>query len=177
MVKRDKNIVLIGMPGCGKTTIGKLLAQRLCLEFCDIDKFIEKKYKTTIADMFKIGEDYFRKIESTAVEEVGKISPKIISTGGGVVKSYRNIEVLRKNGIIIFINRPLENIISDIDTVSRPLLADGKERIYKLFHERYHLYKKYCDYEIMNDADIDLVLKNIIHVIEKGSGFNETINN
>lgn len=175
MIKWNKNIVLTGMPGCGKTTIGKLLAQKLNLDFCDIDEFIEEKYQTSIAEIFKNGEDYFREIESAAVIEVGRTFPKVISTGGGVVKIHKNIEELRKNGIIIFINRPLENIISDIETTSRPLLAQGKEGLYSLYNERYDLYKKYCNCEIMNNRDMDSVLKDIIFKISKESGFNETI--
>jgi shikimate kinase len=161
----NKNIVLIGMPGCGKTTIGKILAEKLKIEFCDVDKYIEKTQGKSIPDIFKNGEDYFRKIESEAVEEISSLWPKIISTGGGVVKNFHNIKLLKKNGIIVFINRPLEKIISDVDTQSRPLLKDGKEKLYKLFEERYFLYKEYCDFEALNEGRVEKTLEKIESII------------
>lgn len=167
MRKINKNIVLIGMPGCGKTTIGNILAQRLSMEFIDIDKYIEEKEERSITDIFNYGEDYFRKIESKAVEEVSNKFSMVISTGGGVVKLYSNIERLNKNGIIIFINRPVEDIISDVNISSRPLLKDGKDKIYTLFKQRHYLYKKYCDYEIINDTELNEVVDRIIKCVEQ----------
>ncbi|AFS78235.1 shikimate kinase AroK [Gottschalkia acidurici 9a] len=123
-----KSIVLIGMPGCGKTTIGEKLAIKLGYEFCDIDKYIVEKEKKSIDEMFEHGEEYFRDVESNGVEDVSKKEKVVISTGGGVVKRERNIRALKENGIIIFINRPIENIVSDVDVEKRPLLKDGKEK-------------------------------------------------
>jgi Shikimate kinase len=122
MIEVKKNIVLIGMPGCGKTTIGKELSNMLNLEFCDIDEYIVTTQGKQISEIFENGEEHFREIETKAVEEVSKTFPKIVSTGGGAVKRVKNIEILRENGIIIFINRPIENIASDVDIKSRPLL-------------------------------------------------------
>lgn len=156
-----KNIVLIGMPGSGKTTIGKLLGKRLNVSFCDIDEYIEQSEKKSISEIFKSGEDYFRQIEAKAVEEVSKTYPQIISTGGGVVKNHKNIDNLKRNGIIFFINRPLELILSDVEIKNRPLLKEGKDKLYTLFKERYALYKEYCDYEILNTGNIEDVLKEI----------------
>ena len=160
-----KSIVLIGMPGCGKTTIGEKLASKLGYEFCDIDKYIVEKEKKSIDEMFEYGEEHFRDIESNGVEYVSKKEKMVISTGGGVVKRERNIKALRENGIIIFINRPIESIVSDVDVEKRPLLKDGKEKIYKLFEERYDLYKKYCDIEVINDKDLDDVVDKITEMI------------
>lgn len=173
MININKNIILIGLSGCGKTTIGDLLAKKLNMDFVDIDKYIEEKEGKTITDIFEYGEDYFREIESKAVEEVSKISSTVISTGGGVIKKFSNIEILNKNGIIIFINRSAEDIISDIDVSIRPLLKDGKEKIHKLYEERYHLYKKYCDYEIVNNKELNDVVDTIIDCVCKIKGFSE----
>jgi shikimate kinase len=161
------NIILIGMPGCGKTTIGKILAERLNREFIDIDAFIEKTEGTTIPEIFKKGEDHFRDIESRAVKQVAGKSKVIISTGGGVIKRHKNIEALRDNGLILFINRPIENIAGDVDTENRPLLNKDKSALYNLYEERYELYKAYCDIEIINDEPIDIVLERILNVVEK----------
>jgi len=153
------------MPGCGKTTLGNLLSERLKISFCDIDKYIEQKENKSISEIFKNGEEFFRQIETKAVEEVSKICPQIISTGGGVVKNYSNIDVLKRNGIIFFINRPLDLILSDVDTENRPLLKEGKDRVYTLFQERYSLYKEYCDYEIENSGELEEVINEVERII------------
>ncbi len=167
MIKESKNIVFIGMPGCGKTTIGNRISKGLNMEFYDIDEYIKEKEGKSIQEIFKDGEEYFRKIESEAVKEVSKKTPIVISTGGGVVKSHRNMEYLKKNGIIIFINRPLENIVADIDINDRPLLKEGREKLIKLYKERYDLYKKYCDYEILNNSELSIVIDRILKLIER----------
>lgn len=167
MVNIYKNIVLIGMPGCGKSTIGKELADKLGIKFCDLDEYIVENTGKSIPEIFKCGEDHFRKIESKAVVEVSGVYPQVIATGGGVVKNSENIHRLKKNGVIIFINRPIEKIFTDVDILSRPLLTSGKEKIYKLYEERYPLYKKYCDYEIINDGTSDEARDKIITYLKE----------
>lgn len=162
MKRIDKNIVFIGLSGCGKTTIGKILAKKLNMKYCDIDEYIEEREGKSIPEIFKNGEDHFREIESRAVKEVSQNSSMVISTGGGVIKLPENMEQLRKKGIIIFINRPVEDIVSDIDISNRPLLKDGKEAVYKLYRERYFLYKKYCDYEVLNKKSLPMTVDKII---------------
>ena len=159
-----KNIVLIGMPGCGKSAIGEILAEKIEMTFLDIDTYIESSTKLTITEMFKNGEDGFRDIEAKAVVELSKKNPVVISTGGGVIKRHENILNLKKNGIIIYVNRPIENIVSDIEVEVRPLLAKDPSQIYRLFEERGPLYKKYCDYEVMNISDIYDVVNKIIKI-------------
>lgn len=164
-----KNIVLIGMPGCGKTTIAKILGEKLGKEVIEMDEYIESKYNMTIKEMFNKGEFYFRDNESEVTDEVSETENKIISTGGGIVVREKNILSLRKTGIIIFINRPLDNIISDIDESTRPLLKDGRDALYKLYGERYNLYKKYSNIEVVNNKSLDLLVNEIIDIInEKG---------
>ncbi|WIV11299.1 shikimate kinase [Proteiniborus sp. MB09-C3] len=162
----EKNISLIGMPGCGKTTIGKMLAQRLGVDFYDSDNYIEKITGKSISRIFQNGEDYFRQLETESIKELSLKSHIVMATGGGVVKRIENIEALKNNGIIIFINRPLENIAEDINTEERPLLKDKKENLYRLYDERIELYKKYCDYELMNDKTIDCAVNDIILIID-----------
>lgn len=159
-----KNIVLIGMPGCGKTTIGKILSEELHMKFCGVDEYIEENTGKTIPEIFQKGEEEFRRIEREAVEEISKEKNTVIATGGGVIKSFESIENLRKNGIIVYINRPLENILEDIDTDNRPLIKDEKEKLYTLYKERYLLYKEYCDYEVMNIGSLHEVVEKIIEI-------------
>lgn len=153
------------MPGCGKTDIGKILAEKLHMKFCDIDRYIEKNTKKSITELFQDGEEGFRRIERRAVLQISKEENTVIATGGGVIKSFENIQNLRKNGIILFINRPIENIAEDIDISTRPLIKDKKEKLYILYQERYSLYKKYCHHEVMNIGDLQEVIQKIIKII------------
>ena len=150
-----KNIVLIGMPGCGKTTLGKILNKELSMEFYDMDNYIERKTDKKISELFEKGENYFRDIESLACEELSKNKNVIISTGGGVIKRKENIDFLKENGIVIFIDRSVDDIIGDVDISKRPLLKEGKEKVLKLYEERYLLYKNYADEIVVNNKNIE----------------------
>lgn len=166
IINTNKNIVFIGLPGCGKTSIGKEVADKLCLPFYDVDEYIEKKEGKLINNIFRQGEHFFRVLESKAIEEISKKCPSIISTGGGAVKISSNMEMLQKNSTIIFINRPVENIIKDIDISTRPLLKGDVIKIHNLYKERYHLYKKYSDIEVVNDVDFQEVVNRIVNIFK-----------
>lgn len=159
-----KNIVLIGMMGCGKTTVSQLLSQRLNYPLIDIDEYLVDKYKMTIPEMFDISEDYFRERETICCEEVGRKEGYIISTGGGVIKNQKNIDALHHHGIIIYLDRPVENILSDVEISTRPLLKDGPQKLYELHQQRHQLYLQACDYHILNDKTLENVVNDIINV-------------
>ncbi|GAA0083859.1 shikimate kinase [Clostridium sp. CTA-7] len=153
-------ILLIGMPGCGKTTIGKELAKDINYDFYDMDNYIEEVSNKTIKELFNINEEHFRDYETRACAELSNKNKAVISTGGGIIKRKKNIELFKGNSIIIFIDRQIEDIANDIDINSRPLLAEGKSKLYNLYLERYNLYNKYCDFKIVNDGTInDIVYK------------------
>lgn len=143
--KSTKNIVLIGMPGCGKTTVGRRLAKILGREFIDLDAAVVEKAGKPIPEIFADeGEEEFRRIETECASEAGKKSGVVISTGGGIVTRERNYDVLRQNGTIIFINRPT----SQLATRGRPVsAAKGLE---KLAEERFPLYKKWASVTVEN---------------------------
>jgi shikimate kinase len=157
-----RNIVLIGMPGAGKTTIGKMLYEKLDLKFVDVDEFIVEESGKTIPELFDVSESHFRDVESRAVKKLSMGNSSIIATGGGVIKNKENIEELKKQGIIVFIDRPLKNIAGDVEISKRPLLKDGVQKLYDLYDERYELYKKHSDFHIMNDCEIEDVANKII---------------
>lgn len=150
------------MPGCGKTTIGRMLSKKLNRKSIDMDEYIETKNNATIKEIFKNGEAYFRNLESKAALELSKESNVIISTGGGIVKNLDNIKNLAENGIIIFIDRPIDKIVCDLDIQKRPLLKDGVEAVYKLFDERYELYKKCSHFKIENNGTIEEIVEKIV---------------
>lgn len=167
MKNLKSNIVLIGMPGCGKTTVGKVLAKRLGYKFCDMDSYIQEISKKTIKELFEHGEENFRDWETKACEELSRCNKTIIASGGGVVKREKNIEILKKSCTILFIDRPVERIINDVDINSRPLLKDGKERLYNLYDERYELYKKAADIQILNKGYLRDTIDIIINILNE----------
>ena len=158
------NIVLIGMTGSGKSSVGKLLSQQLDLPFRDMDLFIEQRTNQSISELFEISEAHFRAIETEAcVELAAKETHAVISCGGGVVLNPKNIKVLRKTGWIVFIDRPVEHIIKDIEIGHRPLLKDGKKVLYQLYEERFDLYQTAADICVDNQSNLENVLNEIKH--------------
>lgn len=153
------NIVLIGLTGCGKTTIGSKLSQELHMNYVDVDEDIELHYGP-IKSLFENGEEYFRNIESQRVESLSKQNNTIISTGGGVVLRASNMKTLKSTGIIFFLERPIEEIILTIDTTNRPLLKNGTEALYQLYIVRESLYRNYSDY-VIQISNIDQATSTI----------------
>ncbi len=130
-----KNIVLVGMPGCGKSTVGKLLAEKLGRKFVDTDEIIEETNKMSCSEIIqKFGEAEFRRRESEAVKEAGAMSNAVIATGGGAVTVLQNTAPLRQNSKIYFLDRELALLATD----NRPLSAkNGVEALYKARHPLY----------------------------------------
>lgn len=150
-MNEDKNIVLIGMPGSGKTTLGKQLASRLGRTFVDADDFVVLLEGKSIADMFAVSEEYFRDAETRAAQELAKRRGLVVACGGGVIKRSVNIEIFKETGVVIFLDRSPDDIVTDVDVASRPLLKDGKQKVYDLYDERIALYRAAADYTIVND--------------------------
>lgn len=158
ILRMKKNIVLIGMPASGKTTIGNLLSAELRMPLFDSDKLIIEKTGREIPDIFaKEGEAVFRKFESDAIAELSGKTGAIIATGGGAILNPENMRLLSKNGKIYFLDRPLESLVPTDD---RPT-ASTAEAIRKRYEERYPLYKKYADKIIDADCGINDVLLKI----------------
>ena len=149
--KEKQNLVLIGMPTSGKTTIGKTLSEELGRDFIDSDEEIVEKIGMSISEFFeKNGEAEFRKIEAQVIKEIALKQGAVIATGGGVILNKRNIELLKMNGKVIFLNRPLDMLLTSED---RPLSSD-RELLKKRFEERHEIYKASADVEIIADSDI-----------------------
>lgn len=157
MCKRMENIVLIGMPGCGKSTIGKLLAQELNREFVDADVEIEKKAGMSIPEIFGAqGEEGFRKIETQVLAQLGQKSCLVIATGGGCVTRAENYPLLHQNGTIYWIKRDITSLPTD----GRPLSQAGKlEQMYQI---RKPLYEQFADHAVSNDTSPDDAVAKIL---------------
>ena len=160
-VKNDKqNIVLIGMPSSGKTTVGRILAEKCGKELADTDEYIVKKIGMPIADFFaKHGEAEFRKIEKETVAGLASTGGKIIATGGGAVLDAENVRALKQNGVLVFLDRRPENLIATDD---RPL-SSRRSALEKLYAERYDIYCAAAEVHIYANttpgAEADAILK------------------
>ncbi len=163
-----KNIILIGMPGCGKTTMGKALAKRLEMDFFDCDTEIAKNQGKPIPQIFEEnGEKYFRSLEAELLKTQLPTENCIISTGGGIIEKNENTDIMRSNGIVVFLNRPIAMIANDIDTSNRPLLKSGKDKLTELLKRRICLYKNACHIEVENSQSFDEVIEKIIDEVKK----------
>ena len=156
---RKENIVLIGMPASGKSTVGKQISRLLNRELIDSDAEIVKKEGREISEIFaKEGEAYFRKVESEVIAELSLKNACVISTGGGAILNPQNVHNLKKNGRIYFINRPLEELLPTDD---RPT-ANSAEKIKALFETRFPLYQAAADSTVIGGIGPEKIARQII---------------
>ncbi|MBR5237059.1 MAG: shikimate kinase [Clostridia bacterium] len=150
-----RNIVLIGLSGCGKSTVGRALAKNLHKTFVDMDDYIEKKEGMPVSKIFeKKGEAYFRALETETAETLSAEEGKIIATGGGVVLFEQNMEYLKKNGLIVFLDRSPETILKKINLKKRPLLAQNQNRLFEMDKKRRPLYEKYAELTVLGAPSV-----------------------
>ena len=137
-----KPVLLIGMMGCGKSTVGRLLAERMRLPLIDLDEEIARAAGKTIPEIFaQEGEAGFRARETAALERALARGDGVIATGGGIVTRAENIRMMREKGVVVWLCRPLEAMIADVRQDTRPNLAGDKaERMRTLYGQRERLY-------------------------------------
>lgn len=154
-----ENVVLVGMPGSGKSTVGAILSNLMGRTLVDSDAWIEEKSGMKISDIFaQHGEAHFRALERKAIAEISAESGLIIATGGGAVLAEENVHALRKNGRICFLDRPLLELLPTDD---RPL-ANSAEAIRKRYEERYHIYCACADEHVKTLGEAALTANEII---------------
>jgi shikimate dehydrogenase len=161
-VEKMKNIVLIGISGSGKTSMGRRLAKRLSREFIDLDSLIQRREGLSIPQIFEErGEEGFRLAESEAIKAISHSRNAVIACGGGVVIKEINMHLLSQNGIVVFMSRPVKEILEQVNLNARPLLREAPEKLYELYNQRLPLYKKYADFEVCNKGHPGKVLRQL----------------
>ena len=162
MEQRFENVVLVGMPGCGKSTLGRLLSDKLGKAFLDTDALVEEAADRCIPDIIAAeGEDAFRDREQAAVEEEGKQLSRVIATGGGAILREQNRRALRQNARVVFLERPLEKLA----TAGRPL-SKGGAALAELYSQRLPLYREVADYTVSVSDDPAATCAAILEVLK-----------
>ena len=160
--KQMKNLILIGMPGCGKTTVGKLVAEKLGRTFVDADEEVVALAGKSIPDIFaQDGEAVFRDWETTGLSALGKASSLVIATGGGCVTRENNYPLLHQNGTIFCLKRDLSKLPLD----GRPLSQAHK--LEALYRTRKPFYEAFADFTVDNDGDIYAAAEQILRIWEE----------
>lgn len=160
--RQMENLILIGMPGCGKTTIGMLLAQRTGKKFVDADEALEQRVGRPITEIIPTeGESAFRQMETDTLAQLGKQSGLVIATGGGCVTQERNHPLLHQNGTILWLTRSIDKLPTD----GRPLSQAGK--LSEMFEKRRALYERFADISVSNDGPVEETLAQIMAALEK----------
>ena len=156
------NLVIIGMPTAGKTTLSTLLAKQTGRRLISMDKELETEMGMSIADCFqRYGETYFRDRESDLARRVSAENNCVIDCGGGIILREENMQALRKNGMTIWIDRPVEFLFPSAD---RPLSRDP-EAVAELYEHRQPLYRAWADLMVHNDRSIEEALQEILAAI------------
>ena len=148
----DRHIFIIGMPGYGKSSLGKKVAANMNLPYVDTDQRIEQAFGCPTSQIFeRYGEQAFRNAETNTLIQLTRETGSLVSTGGGMVMRENNREIMRNHGIIVLVDRPLEEIMGDIKLNRRPLLAQkGLPEVERLYHERIDTYRSIADVVLDN---------------------------
>ena len=159
------NLILVGMPGCGKSSVGRIIADKLGREFLDSDEEFERMHGITPAEAINtLGEEKFREMETETLALISKQSGKVIATGGGVVTKERNYPLLHQNGVIVFLERELQNLATD----GRPLSQRGS--LEALYSKRAGLYRAFADITVksteVKELTADAILSEFKNFIE-----------
>jgi len=162
-----KNLVLIGMPGCGKTRVGKALSRLLNMPLVDTDQMVVDEAGCSIPELFeREGERAFRDRESAAARRAAAMDGVIIATGGGMVLREENMAALSATGVIFFRDRAVCDIVGENHS-GRPLIGGDKDRVYRLYEERIGLYRTYAQHTISDTQSVAEAARRIADIFLK----------
>ena len=164
-----KHLYLIGMQGCGKSSLGKRTAKETGVPFADTDALVAGSAGGTVNDFFaRYGEEAFRRAETRVLAELTRAKPMIISTGGGTVMNPENRHIMRSWGTIVLIDRPLEDILGDIKLDRRPdLRPGGLEEVERVYRERIPIYRALADVTLRNDQGYHMALYILTRLVKE----------
>lgn len=163
----ERHVFLIGMPGCGKSSLGRKVGSMLHVPYVDMDQRISDVVGCTVSEMFDIyGEQAFRNAETNTLIQLTREKPSLISTGGGTVLRENNRAIMRNHGVIVLIDRPLEEIMGDIKLDRRPLLAQkGLSEVERLYYERIDIYRQAADFVMDNSNGYHAGLRGLEQIM------------
>ena len=164
----NMHIFLVGMAGAGKTSLGRRLASNMNLPFVDTDQRVSEIMGMSVIEIFQtLGEAFFRNAEAGVLMELIGKPPCVVSTGGGLPTSQENVLLMKNHGVIIHVDRPLDQILSDIKMERRPTLAGGSyENVIDQYNERIGHYKACADYRLDNSHGFAVGLQTLTQMVE-----------
>lgn len=165
----DRHIFLVGMPGSGKSALGRRVATKLQLPYLDTDTYLTERTGMNTAQLYEIyGEQAFRDGETRLLQELINATPGIISTGGGVSLREENRRMMKDHGYIVLIDRPIDDIMVDIRAEKRPLLAQkGREEVERIYSERMPIYRGIADVSLDNGKGFHNGLSGLEEIVIK----------
>lgn len=165
----DRHIFLVGMPGSGKSALGRRVATKLQLPYLDTDTYLTERTGMNTAQLYEIyGEQAFRDGETRLLQELINATPGIISTGGGVSLREENRRMMKDHGYIVLIDRPIDDIMVDIRAEKRPLLAQkGREEVERIYSERMPIYRGIADVSLDNGNGFHNGLSGLEEIVVK----------
>ncbi|MEF9878776.1 MAG: shikimate kinase [Clostridia bacterium] len=167
----ERHIFLVGMPGSGKSALGRRVAVKLQMPYLDTDVYLTETTGMDTAQLYeKFGEQAFRDGETNLLQSLINATPGVISTGGGVCLREVNRRLMKNHGVIVLIDRPIDDIMLDIRAEKRPLLAQkGREEIERIYNERMPIYRSAADIVMDNGNGFHnglIALEEIVRRVE-----------
>jgi len=158
---------MTGMMGCGKSAVGKRLAEKTGRPYIDLDEAIEKRAGKQITRIFEEkGEVAFRRMERDMLKDAAARGGMVVSTGGGIVLDAENVRLMRETGVVVYLYRPLADIAADVDIQKRPVLRGDIRNLEKVFRERKDTYEQSCTHKLRNDGTVEEAVEGLIALLQ-----------